>query len=330
MNDSTDLKIGLALGSGSSRGWAHIAIIKELADHGVVPQVVAGTSVGAMVGGSWLTGRLDDLEEWASRVTKFQTARFLDINARFTGFVDLARLDSFLSEFVADDEELIENFEPGYGAVTTELETARELWLTEGSVKNAVLASMSLPGLFPACRYDGKWLVDGGLVNPVPVSVCRALGANFIIAVNLNGDIVGKHLDTTRRRREQPMGLAKRLTGLTREYTNSLFTNDEESVDAEEDPAPVEEEVPAEAEQKPENDDRVPGLINSVASAVNITQDRITRSRMAGDPPDILLVPKLGHIGLLELYRAGEAMEEGRQCVHRMLPEIERLLELSD
>lgn len=303
MNDRSELKIGLALGSGSSRGFSHIGIINELADNGVVPDVICGASVGAMIGASLVTGRLEALEEWARKVTRLQAARFLDIDARFTGFVDLERFNEFLDAYVATDEETIEDRESIYGTLATELQTARELWMTEGSLKMAVWASMALPGLFPPKKHQGKWLMDGGLVNPVPVSLCRALGAQFIIAVNLNGDIVGKHFEThSKKQLEDRNGVTGRISHFAREYTGSLFSGADE-------------------------DEKAPSLINSVAGAVNITQDRITRSRMAGDPPDVLLAPKLADIGLLELYRAGEAIDEGRECVKRMLPEIERQLD---
>lgn len=302
MNGSSELKIGLALGSGSSRGFSHIGIINELAEHDVVPDVVCGASVGAMVGASLVTDRLESLEKWARNVTRFQAARFLDIDARFTGFVDLSRFNDFLDTYIADDEAMIEDCNRTFGAVATELHTARELWMTQGSLKEAVWASMSLPGLFPPRKHEGKWLMDGGLVNPVPISLCRALGANFIIAVNLNGDIVGKHFEGTQKKPKERNGITSRISRFTREYTGSLFSGASE-------------------------DEKAPSLINSIAGAVNITQDRITRSRMAGDPPDILLAPKLADIGLLEMYRASEAIDEGRECVKRMLPEIDRLLD---
>lgn len=312
MSRNHDLVVGLALGSGSSRGFAHIGIIKELVENGVIPQVVCGTSVGALIAASWVTGTMDDLENWARQLTKFRMARFLDINARFAGFIDENRFNKFLDQYVANDNVLIEDCRPTYGAISTELMTARERWLTKGSLKEAVWASMSLPGLFPPRRYEGEWHVDGGLVNPVPISLCHALGANFVIAVNLNGDIVGKHLvrmekaETTQNAAEgspeASVSFTQRLSNLTREYAGSLLPATENT-----------------AEQ-------TPSVINTVAAAVNITQDRITRSRMAGDPPDILLVPRLAQIGLLELYRAPEAIEEGRQCVQRMLSEIERMV----
>ena len=309
MADTPELKIGLALGSGSARGLSHIGIIKELAENGVVPSVICGTSIGAMVGAAWITGRLEQLEEWAMAMTRFKAARFLDIDTRFTGFLDISRFSDFLDEYVADDDVMIEDHEPAYGAIATEFATAKERWMTKGSLKDAVWASMALPGLFPPKRYDGNWLIDGGLVNPVPISLCHALGANFTIAVNLNGDIVDKHFETLQRMsqgkekvKDHSNGLTSRLSRLTHEL------------------------LPGSSDKEPEP--HPPGLITTIASAINITQDRITRSRMAGDPPDILLSPKLAHIGLLDLYRAPEAIEEGRHCVRKMLPEIERIARL--
>ena len=165
-------------------------------------------------------------------------------------------------------------------------------------------ASIALPGLFPAIRNHGRWLVDGGLVNPVPVSVCRALGADIVIAVNLNGNIAGKHFERLAKQQTRKNSVADRLGDLVREYTGNLFPPGRES-------------------------DQPPGLFDAIAGSVNIAQDRITRSRMAGDPPDILLSPRLAHIGLLEFYRANEAIDEGHKCVTRMQPEINDVLNMA-
>ncbi len=192
---STKLNIGLALGSGSSRGWSHIGIINELSKLGINPGIVCGTSVGAMVGAAYVMGNIEKLETWACSLTKFDVARFLDINTSMTGFVNTERFHDYLNENIAGDEDVIEDLSKVYAAVSTDLETGREVWLKKGSLILAVWASMSMPGLFPAIRHDNRWLVDGGLVNPVPVSVCRALGADIVIAVNLNGDIVGKRFN---------------------------------------------------------------------------------------------------------------------------------------
>ena len=298
---STGSKIGLALGSGSSRGWSHIGIIDELSKLGITPDIVCGTSVGSMVGAAYVTGNMSKLEAWACSLTKFDVAKFLDINASMTGFLDTERFHDFLNENIASDDDVIEDLSKVYAAVSTDLETGREVWLRKGSLVQAVWASMAMPGLFPAIRYGSRWLVDGGLVNPVPVSVCRALGADIVIAVNLNGDIVGKRFDQPEVENNEHEGIGGKISALVREYTNLPFFD-------------------------PEDVDQPPSLMHAIAGSVNITQDRITRSRMAGDPPDIVFSPKLSDIGLLELYRADEAITEGRKCVQRRVAEIEYVM----
>ena len=298
------MKIGLALGSGSSRGWAHIGIIKALGDLGIVPDIVCGTSIGAVVGASYMSNNLENLEKWACSLTKFEVAKFFEINMSLNGFIDTHRLHYFLNKYVADDNASIEEFVKQYAAVATDLETGKEIWLTKGSVLEAVWSSVSLPGLFPAIKTNDRWLVDGGLVNPVPVSTCRALGADIVIAVDLNGDIVGKHFKKSIPPKKRP-GVISKINNLVREYTPSIFEIDE-------------------------SNESPPSLFDAIASSINITQDRITKSRMAEDPPDILLSPKLSRIKPLEFYRAWEAIEEGRKCVQNNMEDLNAILEVID
>ena len=299
------LKIGLALGSGSSRGWAHIGIINALAELGIEPDIVCGCSIGAIVGASYAAGNLQQLERWVTTLSKRDVARFFELNLSFNGFVDPQRMHQFMTEYVCKDGQHIEELPKVFASVATELKTGREIWFTEGLMTNAVLASMSLPGLFPPLQYQGRWLVDGGLVNPVPVSICRALGAEFVIAVNLNGDIVGKHFTHLHKEPVEEESMLDTLTKTLRDHSgywfNNLFSNGHTTAKGREAP---------------------PSLFDAIAGSVNITQDRITRSRMAGDPPDLLLSPKLSHIGLLEFFRAKDAIQEGRDCVQRLTPEI--------
>jgi len=291
------MKIGLALGSGSSRGWAHIGIIKALTAQGIIPDIICGSSIGSLVGASYVSNNLDKLEKWVSSLTKLETAKFFDFHLSLNGFVDEKRMHSFLDKFVADKNARIEDLAKQYAAVATDLETGREVWLTKGLILESVWSSIALPGLFPAIKHNNKWLVDGGLVNPVPISVCHALGADIVIAVNLNGDLIGKRTEPSKEIIKQEPNVVNKLTNFIAEYTTSVFP-------------------PTKDEDKP------PTLFDAIAGSVNIAQDRITKSRMAGDPPDILISPQLAHIGMLEFYRASEAIHEGEQCVKRMLPEI--------
>jgi NTE family protein len=292
-------RVGIALGSGSSRGWSHIGILRALAEQGIEPDIVSGCSIGALVGAAYASGKLDDLERWVSSLTMLEVARFLELNLSFNGFVDTERLELYLRKHVFEKDERIESLKKPFAAVATDLETGREVWFTRGPVLEAVRASIAMPGLFPPVHHESRWLVDGGLVNPVPVSLCRALGAEIVIAVNLNGDILGKHLN----QKQQPIedtGVVAQLKRTVKKYSSKFLRSDK-------------------ADYSP------PALLNSIAASINILQDRITRSRMAGDPPDLLLAPRLSRMGLLEFHRVGEAVQEGRECVQRASEELRRL-----
>jgi NTE family protein len=301
MPSETSPQLGLALGSGASRGWSHIGIIKGLLKAGIEPDIVCGASVGAIIGGSYVAGNIDKLENWVIGSTRTDVLRFFEISLSQSGFVDSARLDWFLHNFVAKESVRIEELPRKFAAVSTNLDTGREVWLMEGGLADAVRASMALPGLFPAVRNDDRWLVDGGLVNPVPVTTCRALGADVVIAVNLNAFIIGKRYSAKRQPEPQEArGVLGNFKQAAREYSNSIFPNREDQ-------------------------EATPGLFYAIANSINIFQDRITRSRLAGDPADIVITPKVAHIGMLEFHRAAEAIEEGERCLDASLPEIRRL-----
>lgn len=298
-------QIGLALGSGSARGWSHIGVINALAKVGIEPDIICGCSIGGLVGASYAAGNLKELERWVRSLSRIDVARLL--NFSMNGFVDVERLQSFILQYVGNETQLIETLEKTFATVATDLETGREVWFTEGALIEAVWSSISLPGVFPPVRSQDRWLIDGGLVNPVPVSLCRALGADHVIAVNLNGDIVGKHFYQQQQKNEplvaehdEDDGFAENITKALREYSSRLFGSNGKI--------------------------QVPGFFDTLASSINITQDRITRSRMAGDPPDITLTPKLSHLGLLEFFRAEEAIAEGEDCVTRMMPQLQHNL----
>lgn len=292
-------RVGIALGSGSSRGWAHIGILRALAERGIEPDVVSGCSIGALVGAAYAIGTLDALEQWVRSLTMLEVARFLELNLSFNGFVDTERLEKFFRKHVFRKDERIENLKRTFATVATDLETGREVWFTKGPVLEAVWASIAMPGLFPPVHHEERWLVDGGLVNPVPVSLCRSLGAEIVIAVNLNGDILGKHL-SQKQQLVEDAGLIEQLKRKVKKYSSSG--------------------------QSDKTDLSPPALFSSLAASLNILQDRITRSRMAGDPPDLLLSPRLSHIGLLEFHRVNDAVQEGRACVMRASEELQRLL----
>lgn len=294
-------KIGLALGSGASRGWSHIGVIRALLREGIEPDIVCGTSIGAIIGGSYLAGNREKLENWVLGSTRSDVLRFFDIGFTQTGFVDSDRLNWFLHSYVAAEDRRIEDMPKKYAAVATDLNTGREVWFMEGGLADAVRASMALPGLFPAVRSDNRWLVDGGLVNPVPVTVCRALGADIVIAVNLNSGLVGKrNINRQKTDSTDDQDVLSNIKRQAKEYSASIFPSRDDQ-------------------------DEAPGLFYAITNSINIVQDRITRSRLAGDPADVLLSPQLAHIGMLEFHRAAEAIKEGEGCVQNAMVEIRRL-----
>ncbi len=303
--------IGLALGSGSARGWAHIGVIRALAEMGIVPDVVAGSSIGAFVGAAYASDQLDHLEDWVVSLTWKQIFNYLDLSLLGGGLIQGGKLLRLARDRLRDP--LIESLPRRFGAVATELDTGREIWFREGPLSDAVRASIGLPGLFAPVKIKGRWLVDGGLANPVPVSLCRAMGADVVVAVNLNGDIVGRHLRRPGKR-DDPAAVSEGADiALMARLSTQLRTSLHEGKDVL-------------LSQLLGMHRETPGLFEVLASAINIMQDRITRSRMAGDPPEVVLAPRLARLGLIEFDKAAVAIEEGRASVVRMAAALEEAI----
>lgn len=296
------LRIGLALGSGAARGWSHIGVIQALEEAGIRPDIVCGTSIGALVGGIYAKGRLDELESWLRSLSWSDVVGFLDISMG-SGLIKGSKLLGFLAHRLGESD--ISEFDLPFAAVATDLHTGREVWLEKGPFLEVARASISVPGLFTPVLRDGRYLVDGGLVNPVPVSLARAMGADVVIAVDLGADMLGRAsalqpVSSSVIPAEPGDGLMARLqAGFA-----SLFSSSDD-----EPPAPP-----------------PPSLMDVLATSINIMQIRITRSRLAGEPADILVAPRLAHFALLDFHRAAEAIDEGRRATESVLPQIQALL----
>ncbi len=288
-------RIALVLGGGAARGWAHIGVIRALADAGVQPHLVCGTSAGALVGAAYVSGKLDELEHWIRNLGNFDMLGLLDAGFAKGGFIHGAKLMATFGELIESRD--IEDLPIQYAAVATDIESGREVWMREGSLTTAVRASIAIPGVFSPVNVDGRWLVDGGLVNPVPVSLARALGADIVLAVNVNERLTVPGVRRyARPHDEDGVGFWDRL--------RQRWTSDESK-------AP---------------DGPLPGILGVSVDALNIMQNRVMRARLAGDPADVLLSPRVGHIGLFEFNRADEAINEGAQSVARHFDEIRHLL----
>lgn len=299
-------RIGLALGAGAARGWAHIGVLGALEQAGIVPDVIAGCSIGAAVGGCYAAANLASLEAFARTLTKRRVMGLLDFHLG-SGLIAGERLKALLERELADRR--IEALPVQFAAVATELGSGHEIWLTRGRLVSALRASYALPGIFDPVKLGGRWLMDGALVNPIPITAARALGADVVICVNLNGDVrVRGTVIQSNPADESDDGLAAVFE--SRRRWSLIGAGRSGSSER------------ARQAARP----NAPGIAAVMVDAFNITQDRIARSRLAGDPPDVMISPKLAGIGLFEFHRAGECIELGRQAAERALPDILELV----
>ena len=304
--------IGLALGGGAARGFAHIGIVRTLVAHGIIPNVVVGTSIGAVVGGAYASGHLDALEEWARSLQPRNILSYLDIRLNGSGLIGGAKLAAEIE--AAMGQSLIEDLPVKFATVATEVRTGHEIWLTHGPMVDAMRASYALPGIFSPVLVGDRWLVDGALVNPVPVSAARAMGAEIVIAANLSSDVFA--------------------------HSTTIYSHGP-SADA-----PVVSVVPevvpeprklgirkffsAERTMKREffGGGGRPGISSVMVDAFNIMQDRITRARLAGDPPDLLISPRVGKIGWFDFHRADDLIAHGARAAERAIESIQEAIHI--
>jgi NTE family protein len=302
------LSIGLALGGGAARGFAHIGVLRTLQKHGIDAQVIAGTSIGAVVGGLYAAGRLDAFEEWARGLTRRRVFGYLDFSITGSGLIGGARLSDSLTREIAGLR--IEDLSAKLTTIATEIGTGHEIWLTRGSLTDALSASYALPGLFPPVSIGGRWLMDGALVNPVPVSAVRASGARLVIAVNLSMLTVSR--GTTIQAHE----------AAEKEASEGSSTDDTTA------PRGLRGTAERLLRRKFAGTPGKPGFSTVMIDAFNIMQDRITRARLAGDPPDVTITPKLEDVGFFDFHRADEAIAAGALATERSLEAILEAAEL--
>ncbi|ARO56004.1 NTE family protein rssA [Methylorubrum zatmanii] len=318
-------RIGLALGGGSARGWSHIGVIEGLEEAGIFPEVVAGCSIGAVVGGAYAAGRIGALKAFALSLTRRRVVGLLDPRITGSGLIAGERLRRRLAREL--DGFRIEDLRLAFASVATELGTGHEVWLSRGPLVEAVRASYAIPGIFPPVALEGRLLMDGTLVNPVPVRLARELGADLVICVNLACETrapatvirperddplfdapdepveraIEQTLEATVRRRGRwalLSGASRRLMGRRRR-----------------------------PEPPPSVGRPSPGVARVMLDAFNITQDRISRARLASEPPDVAIRPLLAEFGQFEFHRAADGIALGRQAVRAALPEIRRMIE---
>jgi len=289
--------IGLAFGGGAARGFAHIGVLRTLVAHGIVPDVIVGTSIGAVVGGCYAARQLDTLETWARKLTVRSVLGHLDISLSGSGLIRGAHLAKQLELALSDTR--IDDLPIRFAAIATEFNTGHEIWLTRGRLAEALRASYALPGIFPPVLIGGRWLVDGALVNPVPVSAARALGARLVIAVNLSADSFGRGTIIASHGSDdadEEAHAASKVNGFRSIFARDRFLR----------------------RQLIGRRGR-PGIPTVMVEAFNVMQDRITRARLAGDPSDVLISPRLGQIGWFDFHRADEAIGIGAEATEKSI-----------
>lgn len=281
-----EVKIGLALGSGAAKGWAHIGVINALSRLGVEVDIVAGCSVGSLVGAAFATGKLPEFERWVRSFGYWDVIRLMDVSWRRGGLLRGQRVFEQVRQLIPDRD--IEQCAKRFGTVTCNLSTGRELWFTRGDIHQAIRASCSIPGLLSPVSHNGYWLVDGAVVNPVPVSLTRALGADIVIAIDLQHDahLMQQDMLSMAEERAQPQGWRSKL----RNRFSRLQT--------------------------------APSAMEIMSTSIQVLENRIKRTRMAGDPPDIVLQPLCPQISTLDFHRAEEAIVAGEEAVNKKIDEL--------
>ena len=292
--------IGLALGSGSARGWSHIGVIQEMEAIGVRPQVIAGTSVGALVGALYVSGQLDAFAGWLTSLSMRDVFGLMDFSLT-GGVVKGEKLFGHIDSNYKNPD--IESLEQRFISVATDMKTGREFWINSGPVIAAARASCALPGVFRPVLHNDRWMLDGGLVNPVPVSACRARGAEVVIAVNLNAELVGRHWSKGSQQVAHEEAESQPVAGQAEIEQDQGFW----------------QKLMGYFES---GDGQPPGFFDVISASINVMQDRITRSRMAGDPPEMTLIPHLKDFAMMDFHRADEAIKEGRRLVQARADEI--------
>lgn len=294
------IKVGLALGAGAAKGWAHIGVINVLKKMGVTIDVVAGCSVGSLVGAAYASDHLDVMERWVRSFKYWDVLRLMDFSWRRGGLLRGERVFNAVNEIIEVQD--ISQCTLPFGSVVTNLTTGRELWLTEGDIKQAIRASCSMPGLFSPVRYGGYWLVDGAVVNPVPVSLARAMGADIVIAVDLQHDA---HLV-----RQDMLSSQISLEGNPPDMPESWHRRLKMRI----------------ANIVPDPANSVPSAMEIMSTSIQVLENLLKRNRMAGDPPDVLIQPYCPQISLLDFHRADEAIAAGQLAAEKCAEQLHHLI----
>ncbi len=331
-------KVGLALGSGGARGWAHIGAIRALEAAEIKIDYIAGTSIGAFVGGIYAVNQLDDLEEFVTEIDWKTIVSLLDVEFPTRGLLDGEKIYDLIYSHVLDCN--LEETQIPFHCVATNLLTQKAMVLKTGSMVNAVRASLSIPGVFTPFQIEESYLVDGGVINPVPVDVVKAMGSDVVIAINLNhphslsletSDMqpVATQSNQERQRIISRIKASKESAPETQEerkdhrieFLNNLKSRYEavqETVSEK-----INNWLPEREETETGNS---PNIFDVIGSAINIMEQQVTQINLQVHQPDVLVQPRLSQYGIFDFHQAEVLMEEGYRAMEEALPEIQNKL----
>lgn len=310
-------QLGIALGSGAAKGWAHIGVLDELNKMGIHPYYIAGCSIGAYVGAAYSNDKLDKLTEWVTSLTNWQVIKLLDLGLQHGGLLSGQKVFQLTEDLLG--ARRVETSRRSFALVATELYSGREVWIRRGNMRRAVRASCAMPGLFSPTRWHGRWLIDGAVSNPVPVSLCRAMGASHVIAIDLQGNRGDLQQSTqsapmlelspsSQEEMIQQASFFSRAMGVGQGYFHSVINKL--------------------GRGKRHKALDTPNMMAVMSGALDILENKLKRSRMAGDPPELVITPEVSDIGLMEFFRAQEAIDAGRRAVQSQAHLLERFRNL--
>jgi NTE family protein len=299
-------RVALALGSGGARGYAHIGVIDELAHRGYDIVGIAGSSMGALVGGLQAAGRLDEFAQWAKSLTQRAVLRLLDPSITAAGVLRAEKILDAVRDILG--EVRIEQLPIPYTAVSTDLLSGKSVWLQRGPVDAAIRASIAIPGVITPHVFDGRLLADGGILDPLPMAPIAAVNADLTIAVSLAGSEAGGRYEPTD---TEPRATSEWLSRMWRS-TTALF---------ERTGAPPEDELVEASREEP-----VPrlGSFEVMNRTIDIAQAALARHTLAAYPPDVLVEVPRTACRSLEFYRAAEVIDIGRELAATVLDDLEK------
>jgi len=313
---STRKTVALALGSGSSRGWAHIGAIEALQEANIPIDYVAGSSVGCYVGALYASGSLKSLKRFVLSMDGKKVFSYFDVVFPRSGLLDGTRKLKELFSIHTTVDDFSELIIPVM-MVATDIASGKKVVLKSGNIFEALRATMSIPGLFAPVKVKGRWLVDSGLVDPVPVGVARALEADVVIAVDLNSGMASRRMSS--RTAKGAAGKSGESPGYKSELLRKMVEYYEHA----------ETSFTAKISELLNRESATPDIIETVMTSINIMQERITRVNLAVEPPDILIQPRLGQLKMMDFDHVEQTIEEGYIGVMEKMDDIKKLLEPS-